>query len=336
MNPLDAALLRALHDSAVHLPGGDLGAQLGASHAQLAGRIDKLRAAGFQIDEQPGLGYRLIAAPDRLIAEDLAARLGPSPLVQEILVLASTDSTNDHLARVARRGGPAGLAVFAEHQRRGRGRFGRRWESASHLGVWFSLLLRPGLPVEHWPRLPTWAATGVASAIEESHGLRAEIKWPNDVQIGGRKVGGILIESGSDLDGKLFAVVGIGINANHTPADFPPELAGTAGSLRIALGHAVDRTALAAAVLRSLSTHYAMLRDDPWGLVDEARRRSTVLGRRVEVRLRDILVAGTVETLDKDGHLLLRLPDGSILALCAGEVSLVAQQGVSGATGSPA
>ncbi len=293
--------------------------------ADLAGRIDGLRAAGFRIDEQPGLGYRLVAGPDRLIADDLTARLGSSPLVREILVLESTDSTNDHVARVGRRQrGPGGLAVFAEHQRRGRGRFGRRWESASHLGLWFSLLIRPELPLKHWARLPTWAATGVAAALDGFPGLQAEIKWPNDVQIAGRKVAGILIETGVDLGGEPFAVVGIGLNANHTAPDFPPELADTAGSLRIALGRPVDRTALAVAVIRSLSERFPVMREEPGKLVEEAARRSSLLGQRVKVRARENVLSGVAEALSAEGQLLLRLADGSIHPLSAGEVSVIA------------
>ena len=171
MTPLDARLLRALREARVHLPAGDLAAQLAESAAVIRTRLAALGEAGFEIEDHPGLGLRFLAAPDRLIADDLTARLGPCPLIREILVFAETDSTNELATQLGRQGTPGGLAIFAEHQTAGRGRFGRRWASASHRGLWFSLLLRPALPQAQWARLTTWAAVSVAAAIEESIGV---------------------------------------------------------------------------------------------------------------------------------------------------------------------
>ena len=154
------------------------------------------------------------------------------PLVREIVVFEETGSTNELVLQRGRQGADAGLIIFAERQNAGRGRFGRRWESAPHRGLWFSLLLRPALPLARWARLTTWAAVAVAAAVERVAGRRASIKWPNDVFLDGKKVAGILIESGTDGAGLPFAVVGIGVNVNHEPSDFPPELGDRATSLK--------------------------------------------------------------------------------------------------------
>ena len=222
MSALDTRILTALRASEVHLPATDLAGQLAAPLTAIEARLAELRGAGFEIEERPGLGFRLLRSPDRLIADDLLARLGPCALVRDIVVFNETSSTNDHATLRGRQGAAGGLVIFAERQTAGRGRFGRPWASASHRGLWFSLLLRPALPVSAWPRLTTWAAVSLAAAIEDSLGLAAAIKWPNDIYLGGRKVAGILAESGTDSAGQPFAVVGIGVNVNHEAGDFPP------------------------------------------------------------------------------------------------------------------
>ena len=322
MNSADAALLRALRAATVHIPPTDLAAQLASTRSAVAAQIAELRDAGFEIDERPGLGYRLIAAPDRLIAADLQSRLGNCALVREILVFAETDSTNDRAAHLGNSGAAGGLAIFAERQNAGRGRFGRRWESESHLGLWFSLLLRPAFPQERWPRLTTWAAVSIAAAIERSLGVRAEIKWPNDIYADGRKVAGILIETSLDRARENFAVVGIGVNANHGPGDFPGDLATKATSLRAAAGRTVDRTALAATILRELDARYFDIDRRFHELTAEAARRSVLLGSWVRVRAGDSLIEGIAESLDADGQLLVRTGNGALRTLSAGEVTL--------------
>ena len=322
MSTLDVQLLRALRASSVHLPGADLASQLGVELSEIEHRLAELRAAGFEIEQRPGLGHRLLSAPDRIIADDLTARLGPCALVREIVVYEETDSTNDRAAQLGAQGVAGGVAIFAERQSAGRGRFGRRWESASHRGLWFSLLLRPELSLPMWPRLTTWCAVALAAAIEAATGLRTAIKWPNDIQIDSRKICGVLVETGFDRSGAPFAVAGIGVNVNHEPDDFPPELAEKAGSLHLAAGRILDRAALAVAILRALDAHSAALAHDFPALVAEAARRSMLLGRWIEVRAAESVVVGIAERLDADGQLLLRTADGELRTLNAGEVTL--------------
>jgi len=324
MKVLDARLIAALRAAQVHLPATDLAGQLAAPLATVEARLAELRGAGFEIEERPGLGFRLLGSPDRLIADDLLARLGACPLVREIVVFEETDSTNDLAVQRGRQGGAGGLVIFAERQTAGRGRFGRPWASASHRGLWFSLLLRPALPLPLWPRLTTWAAVALADAIEASLGLPAAIKWPNDLHLGGKKVAGILAESGTDGTGEPFAVVGIGVNVNHEPADFPPELTAKAGSLRMATGRAIDRPAFATALLRALDARLPQLADAFPEIIAAAARRSFLLGRWIQVQFGVELLEGHAEELDADGHLLLRSGDGTLNRLTAGEVTVIA------------
>jgi BirA family biotin operon repressor/biotin-[acetyl-CoA-carboxylase] ligase len=324
MSTLDAKLLAALRASQVHLPATDLASQLAAPLPKVETRLAELRAAGFDIEERPGLGFRLLRSPDRLIADDLLSRLGASEFIREILVFNETNSTNDYAMQRGRQGAPSGLVVFAERQTAGRGRFGRTWDSAAHRGLWFSLLLRPALPIQLWPRLTSWVAASLAGAIEDSLGLPAKIKWPNDIYLLDRKVAGILAESGADSKGQPFAVVGIGVNVNHELRDFPRELDGKAGSLRMATGRLLDRPALATALIQALEARFPEMSADFPRIIADVTRRSLLLGRWVQLRAGHTILEGRAESLDADGHLLLRKTDGSLSRLTAGEVTVIA------------
>ena len=325
MSALDTALIRALRAAEVHLPAGEIAALLHTTRELVNARVAELRDAGFAIEDRPGLGYRLLASPDRLIADDLHARLGPSRFIRDLIALEETDSTNERAAHLGRGGARGGVAIFAERQTAGRGRFGRRWESAAHLGLWFSLLLRPALPLAQWPRLTTWAAVALAEAIEATVPVRAAIKWPNDLLLDERKAAGILIETGVDYAGDHFAVVGLGVNANHEAEHFPDELRARATSLRLAARRAVDRPAFAIAVLRALENWSAKIDADFPAILAEATRRSSVLGRWIELHSGETTIAGVAEALDEGGQLLVRTADGQRHTLGAGEVTLRAE-----------
>jgi BirA family biotin operon repressor/biotin-[acetyl-CoA-carboxylase] ligase len=196
-------------------------------------------------------------ADGRLDAEQLRRALGDCTIGHDVLVLEETTSTNDFVFSIANPETPAGIVVFAERQTAGRGQHGKRWESAVGQGLWFSVLLRPQLPLEETPRLTSWAAEVVAATLQAELSLGATVKPPNDVYVGERKVAGVLLEMRAVRDGPHVGILGIGINVNHGAADFPDELRARAASLAMLCGHEVDRQQLAAAVLRRLDHSYA-------------------------------------------------------------------------------
>ena len=193
---------------------------------------------------------------DRLIADELQAHSAGATIGRRIIVLDQTSSTNDAILQVAITNSNQGLVLFAEHQTAGRGQRGNRWESAACKGLWFSILLRPGIQIDESGRLTIWAIEAVSDVIRNEFSLEPAIKLPNDVQISGRKVAGVLVEMRAQEKAPHLAVVGIGINVNQSMEDFPPELQNRAISLAMALHRPVDRRQLAVAVLRYLDRTY--------------------------------------------------------------------------------
>ncbi len=218
-------------------------------------------------------------------------------------------STNRIAAELAAGGAPGGSLVVAEAQSGGRGRLGRSWASPPGLNIYLSLVLRPRLPAARAPLICLAAAVGAADALPE-----LTIKWPNDLLIGERKVGGILAEvalSGDRLD---HAVLGLGLNVNQR--DFPG-LPG-AGSLALARGADQDRTALLAALVPAIEARVAQLERAPAIALESWRLRSATLGRRVRVAG----IEGRAEALRDDGALLLRTERG-LEPVLAGDVEMV-------------
>jgi BirA family biotin operon repressor/biotin-[acetyl-CoA-carboxylase] ligase len=203
---------------------------------------------------------------DRLIADQLQAALPCSIIGREIIVLEQTGSTNDAILQIASPQGAAvssppplvdeGLVLFAEHQTAGRGQRGNRWESAAGKGLWFSILLRPEIQLSDSGRLTIWAIEAISDVIRTEFGLEPAIKLPNDVQLYGHKVAGVLAEMRAQNKAPHLAVVGIGINVNQCHDDFPAELQDRAISLEMALGRQVERQNFAVALLRTLDLTY--------------------------------------------------------------------------------
>ncbi|HEY4273198.1 MAG TPA: biotin--[acetyl-CoA-carboxylase] ligase [Candidatus Udaeobacter sp.] len=197
---------------------------------------------------------------DWLIADQLKAKLSDAIVIGgEIIVLKQSGSTNDAILQFSSTHvplGSEGLVLFAEHQTAGRGQRGNRWESTKGKGLWFSILLRPEIQLRDSGRLTIWAIEAISDVIRFEFGLETAIKLPNDVQLCGRKVAGVLVEMRAQENAPHLAVIGIGINVNQSRNDFPAKLQETAISLAMALSRQVDRQNFAVALLRHLDLTY--------------------------------------------------------------------------------
>ncbi len=314
---LEEQVLRVLRTAS--MTPSELSAQLGLSRATVQVAVEQLVELGFDIPQHPLLGYTLQTSPEKLMALDIQSRL-TSCWISRVEILETTASTNKVALEYGARGEDGTIAVLAEHQTAGRGRFGRNWESEAGGGIWMSLLLHPEGGLHAWPRVTTAAALAVAQSIEKTTGLQAGIKWPNDVVCLGRKVAGILAETATDPKGRPFLALGIGLNVNQS--GFQDELSSTAASLRMLTGESWNRNALAAELVNCLEPLLGAVHVGFAEIVAEVKKRSSVLGNTLTLYSGSERVSGRAQDLDTEGRLILLLDDGQYRSFAAGEVSL--------------
>ena len=319
-----AQILTSLREAEHGVSSSELCQQLKISRAAVWSHIESLRETGFQIIASPHRGYQLISSPEQLVAEDLQSRLAGETLIgRRIKTLQTTSSTNDEIEKAAQAGETEGLVVFAESQNQGRGRLGRKWSSPAGRGLWFSVLLRPALTANECTQLTAAAAVSLARAIRQTTGIRPGIKWPNDLQIEGRKVAGILTEMSAEIDHVRHVILGIGIDVNQTASDFTGELSRIATSLKLASGKTVDRTQLAEQILRELDADYQRILDRQFpAIAEEWAAHCTTLGKEICVDMGPRQVSGRAEALDESGALLIRTQHGRVERVMGGDVTL--------------
>ena len=256
---------------------------------------------------------------EAMLRKDLNTRIVGHP----VLFRPELDSTMDEAARLASEGAGEGTVVVAEVQRAGRGRFGRTWVSPAG-NLWVSVLLRPSLDSLRW--LSVLAGVASARAIASTTSLEVSLKWPNDLRVGGRKVGGVLIENSLSGSEVAHAIVGIGINVSLNP-EANPLTAPTATALNAECGETVSRAELLRSLLEEMDGLYCGLMAGETPL-EEWRGLLDTLGKRVTVQ--DVTHSGdagnsyrgVAEDVDDKGNLLLRLADGRLVALAGGEVTM--------------
>lgn len=232
------------------------------------------------------------------------------------------DSTNTYAKALAEQGAPEGTVVVADSQTAGRGRLGRRFHSPAGFGLYLSMILRPPCKASQLMHLTCAAAVAACDAIEAVTNLRPGIKWTNDIVHDGRKLGGILTElafRGDEID---YAVVGIGLNCAQRPDDFPPELKEMATSLSMVQGRPVPKPALEQALIHTLQAMSANLPGDRFPMLNRYRADCVTLGKEICVVREESIYHATALDIDRDGGLVIRLPDGSIQTVSSGEVSV--------------
>jgi BirA family biotin operon repressor/biotin-[acetyl-CoA-carboxylase] ligase len=320
----DATILSALRAHPDGVSGAQLAGQLAISRAAVWARIEELRRVGFDIQAGPHFGYRLVDEPDALLADDLMARIGVTEVIgRDIQVFEQTTSTNDVAEKLARDGVKEGAVVFAESQTKGRGRLGRQWLSPTRKGLWFSVLLRPNLQPQETTQLTVISATALRRAVKNTTGLTADIKWPNDLLLGGKKAAGILTEMSAELDRVRHVILGIGVDVNQDAAGFAPELRNVATSLKIESGAEISRAELAVEILRELDLDYARIRTGKFSeIADEWEGACVTIGKNVAVHVGERRFRGHAESLDDDGALLIRTEHGHLERVIGGDVTL--------------
>jgi len=296
-------------------PAEALAEEVGLPPEEVVAAVEALGRAGFRIESHPHQGFRLLAAPDALIEAELACDLATERVGRTVRCVGETASTNDLAWEAVDQGGADadGLAVFAEYQTAGRGRRGSRWLAPRHTSVLCSVVLvGPPAPAAG-AALTRAASLAAAEAVEAETGLAVGLRWPNDLVLDDRKVGGVLVEARPGRSGAGAAVLGVGINGSQRPEAFPAAIRPGVTSLAAA-GAVLDRTLLARSLLRRLDAVARQMgrEDGAQAIQDAAARRCRTLGRRITVSDGTEAITGEVVDLDPDYGLLLRLAGGTI------------------------
>lgn len=323
MNDLTAFILARLHSAEGFLSGEQLCREFGITRSAVWKHIRQLREMGCRIDAVTGSGYRLLALSGAPVSAEVALFLNTGFFGRCMHYHKETQSTNLAAKQLAVAGEPEGCVVTADFQSAGRGRLGRSWVSPAGQNLYFSVILRPPVVSYRVPQITLLAAAAIHRALCAAiPGIAAQIKWPNDILVGGKKICGVLCEMQADPDTTHFVVVGIGINVNQVA--FLPELQERATSLYLQCGSPLYRPELLAGVLNRFEELYLQwLREEDLGFVlPYLERHSLLQGRSVQVDQMTRQVVGTVQGIASGGELLLSLDGGSVMKISSGEASL--------------
>jgi BirA family biotin operon repressor/biotin-[acetyl-CoA-carboxylase] ligase len=305
VNQMRAQILEALRQSTDYVSGDTLSLQLAISRVSVWKHIRSLKKEGYVIEASPR-GYRLVSSPDLLLPYEFPG------LQQKIHHFREIGSTMDAARELAKKGAKEGTIVIAEAQTHGRGRLSREWLSPEG-GIYFTIVLRPRISPADAPRINLMASVAVAATLRKFFGLKAELKWPNDVLIGGRKVCGILAEMDAEIDAVNFVNVGIGINANSSVAGFEK----TATSLKDTLGKQISRKELLRALIMEIEQRQPLLMKPD--LLEEWKKLSVTLNKDVRIIAPGEAIVGRAIDIDTTGALIITEKDGSLKKAMAGD-----------------
>ncbi len=236
--------------------------------------------------------------------------------------LGTVTSTQDLAKKKAVEGIPEGAVIIAESQTHGRGRLGRQWVSPSG-GLWFSVILRPNIAAAQVSRITLLAAVSIARSINQVSGLDVGIKWPNDILISGSKVAGILLEASISHNRIKFLILGVGINVNVDTDKFPHDLLMPATSLEKECGKRIDLNILFEVLIANLKSDYRLLRTSFSSVLDEWRKYSVTLGKRVKITQIGSDIYGMAIDVDKSGALIIKDTEGKIKTVRAGDLTIL-------------
>ena len=320
--PLKDKVLAVLEENkGKSVSGSNIARSVGMTRSAVWKAVKTLREEGYSICAVTNRGYCLSEESDFLSEQSIVPNLRTKALGRKIDVFKTIDSTNNFAKSLAQLGAVHGTTVISEVQTQGKGRMGRDFYSPMGMGVYMSVILRPKLSVEHSLLITSCAAVAVAEAVEKVAEIDCKIKWVNDIYAGGKKLCGILTEASVDVEqgGLEYAIVGMGINVQNVT--FPKNLADTATSVRLETDKPVSRSVLTAEILNCLEERLETIRDKSF--LDEYRRRSNVIGKRIEVTHNDVSEQMYCTGIDEIGRLLVRLDSGEEKALTSGTVRIV-------------
>ncbi len=320
-----AEVLTILKKSATFVSGANIASALGITRAAVWKKICRLRDQGYRIEAFPARGYRIVGVPEFSL-EEILDSLGQLRILapDKIYFFENLASTNATAVELAHAGCPDGTIIIADAQSAGRGRMARTWSSPPRVNIYMSIVLRPTFELRDAAILTLLAGVACARALRICSECEVSLKWPNDLLIGTRKIGGILTELRADPDRIQFAVIGIGINVNYYRSSMPDEIAEIATSVAHEAGKRVSRSAVLACLIREMDAWLNILAaDGKRPILDAWLALSSTIGKTVTIATARESLRGRAEALDDDGFLMVRLENGVLQRVHAGDVAYV-------------
>lgn len=323
MNEAAFKVLEILEQAEGPISGEVMSDRLGVTRSAVWKHIKELREMGYEISSSRAEGYELVERTNRILPHEVKQYLKTKFIGRDMRYHQSVASTTWMGKDIFNGAGDIaalhGTVILAEEQTGGVGRLGRAWVSPSG-GIWITIMLKPDIPLEHLHMITMAGSIAVARALRKEYDLGALIKWPNDIYIGDKKVSGILLELSAEADTIHYCLLGIGIDANVSPDDMPPELRGTITSISSELGHEINRPKLLARVLKEFEQRYLLLESEEYDtIVREWKSLSLTLNHRVHVKTLRKSFDGEAIDIDEHGALILRKDNGKVERVIAGD-----------------
>lgn len=314
-------VLGFLKEKKAYCSGEEISQKLGVTRAAVWKAIKKLQADGYEIQSSTKKGYYLLQAPNIITPSEIKENLETKLLGQHVYYEEEMDSTNNVAKKLAREDAVEGTLVVTDKQTSGKGRLGRVWESPAGTGIWMSLILRPNILPQFASQLTLVAGLNMCEAIEEVTGLKAMVKWPNDVVIEGKKICGILTEMSAEMEGINYIVVGIGVNVNMKA--FPESLP-YASSLALQGGKEYSRKQIIKVFLEKFEKDYNEYKQktDLESIKQRYEEHCITLHKKVKLIKKSEEVVAEAIGINKEGALHVKYEDGTIEDVLSGEISV--------------
>ncbi|MDR2855041.1 MAG: biotin--[acetyl-CoA-carboxylase] ligase [Methanomicrobiales archaeon] len=295
---------------------------LSVQPVQVLQYVDELRDMGYTIVASHDTGYHLVDTDFALMPHTIFSHLDTRVIGRKIKYFSTIPSTSWYARELAEQHANSvdGMMIIAREQTGGLGRLGRAWSSPKG-GIWATLILKPSLPVDKMFMLTLVGSVSIAKVIRKKYKIGGLIKWPNDIMIGDKKVGGLLVEVNAHKGALDYCLLGFGIDVNVNLDNIDPEIRSRVTSISDELGYVVDPAKLLAACLKEFEIRYDQVEDGEYdSVLREWKGMSATIGRRVRVNKLSSSFEGEAIDVDKDGTLLVRKDNGTVERVIAGDV----------------
>jgi BirA family transcriptional regulator, biotin operon repressor / biotin---[acetyl-CoA-carboxylase] ligase len=315
-------VLEILEHSPDSISGETISNKLGITRSAVWKNIKELRTMGYDIQSSQKEGYKLVHSSSKLLPYEVHKKLHLPVIGAKMRYFEHTPSTNGVGKQLCSEGDPQklhGTVIIAEEQTGGVGRMGRAWISPAG-GIWITIILKPKIPIDHIFMITMAGSVAVARAIRKEFELGALIKWPNDIFIGKKKIGGLLLELSAEADTVHYCLLGIGIDVNNPVKDFATDLQRDITSISAEVGHDVDRAAFLARILKEFENRYQLVESGEYdAITQEWKSLSATLENRVQIRTLKNSFEGEAVDIDEFGALIVRKDNGKLERVIAGD-----------------